>query len=198
MSFVRRWAERISRNVVVRRRLPRDLGGRLLYVSPDAALGFWLPGGEHMDPLLFRMARQFVKPGAIVWDIGANVGLFSFAAAALAGQSGSVLAIEPDPWLASLISRTSSCPVPGHAPVVALSVAISDSLGVGQLYIAKRGRASNFMSGAGASETGGERQSFQFPLSHSIGSRSPFLPRPLSKSMSRAWSIVHLLAPSAC
>src|SRR5437016_1521015 len=121
MGFLRTIAERASRNWVLRRRLPRDLGGRSLYVSPDAALRFWLPGGEHMDPLLFKLARQFVKPGTIVWDVGANVGLFSFAAAALAGEAGSVLAIEPDPWLASLMNRTSGCRVPGHAPVSVLS-----------------------------------------------------------------------------
>lgn len=110
-----------------------------------------------MDPLLFQLVRQFVKPGATVWDIGANVGLFSFAAAALAGESGSVLAIEPDPWLASLMNRTAGRPVPGHAPVSILSLAISDRLALSQLHIAKRGRASNFLAGAGRSETGGER-----------------------------------------
>jgi FkbM family methyltransferase len=147
----------------VRRKLPRDLGGRSLYVSPDAALRFWLPGGEHMDPLLFKLVRQFVKPGAVVWDIGANVGLFSFAAAALAGESGSVLAIEPDPWLASLMNRTAGGCMPGHASVSVLSVAVSDCLGVNQLHIAKRGRASNFMVGMGRSETGGDRQAVSVP-----------------------------------
>ena len=113
-----------------------------------------------MDPLLFQLVRQFVKQGATVWDIGANVGLFSFAAAALAGESGSVLAIEPDPWLASLMNRTAGRPVPGHAPVSILSLAISDRLALSQLHIAKRGRASNFLAGAGRSETGGEFDDF--------------------------------------
>lgn len=116
-----------------------------------------------MDPLLFKLVRQFVKPGAIVWDIGANVGLFSFAAAALAGESGLVLAIEPDPWLASLMNRTSSSRVPGHAPVSVLSVAISNCLCINQLHIARRGRASNFVTGTVRSETGGDRQAVSVP-----------------------------------
>lgn len=163
MGFLRTVAERASRDLVLRRRLPKDLGGRLLYVSPDAALRFWLPGGKHMDPLLFQLVHQFVKPGAVVWDIGANVGLFSFAAAALAGKSGAVLAIEPDPWLASLMNRTSERPIPEHAPVSVLPVAISDRLGISYLHIAKRGRASNFVKGIGRSETGGERQALPVP-----------------------------------
>jgi len=43
--------------------------------------------------------REFVTPGAVVWDVGANVGLFSFAAANMAGPGGLVVALEPDAWL---------------------------------------------------------------------------------------------------
>lgn len=176
MHMFRRLAERASRNLVFRRKLPPDFGGRSIFVSPHAALRFWIPDSESMDPLLFKMVRQWVKPGAIVWDVGANVGLFSFAAAALAGRSGSVLAIEPDPWLASLLIRTASEPST-DAAVLVLSVAISDQVGVSALHIAKRGRASNFVSNAGCGEAGGERCSFPV-LTVTLDWLSQFFPMP--------------------
>jgi len=61
---------------------------------------------SRVDPLLYEMAEELVKPGSVVWDVGANVGLFSICAAARSGRSGQVLAIEPDFWLANLINRT--------------------------------------------------------------------------------------------
>ena len=45
------------------------------------------------------MVHEMVRPGDVVWDIGANVGLFAFAAANRAGSSGQVIAVEPDLWL---------------------------------------------------------------------------------------------------
>jgi FkbM family methyltransferase len=107
-----------------------------------------------VDPLLYDMAEEMVKPGSVVWDVGANVGLFSACAAALAGESGEVLAIEPDIWLASLISRTSRLLPPEKlncAPIEVLCTAISDKNGISKLAIAQRARASNFLADAGGS-----------------------------------------------
>src|SRR4030095_9196737 len=97
---------RLSRGIVVRRRLPARFGGRVLYVSPDASLRFWRRGIQTTDPGLLALCEEVVAPGQCVWDVGANVGVFAFAAAHLAGPSGTVLAVEPDPWLAALLKRT--------------------------------------------------------------------------------------------
>ncbi len=149
--MLRTLAERLSRNVVFRRRLPRDLGGRFIYVTPGSALSFWYPNLECADTgHLMDIVRRFVLQDSAVWDIGANVGLFSFSSAA---KARSVLAIEPDPWLAALLNRSASA----ITNVRVLSAAATDTVGVGELNIAQRGRATNFMSGFGTSQTGGVR-----------------------------------------
>jgi FkbM family methyltransferase len=154
---IRSLAEKFSRNVVLKRRLPREFEGRKLFVSPDSALRYWRPGLANADRVLLRLAQRLVKPGDIVWDIGANVGLFSFSAAAMSGPHGRVLSIEPDPWLASLLVRSEGQGLEGHAPVTVLPVAVSSDLGLIDLHVSKRGRASNFVSGFGSTQAGGTR-----------------------------------------
>ncbi|HVR07561.1 MAG TPA: FkbM family methyltransferase [Thermoanaerobaculia bacterium] len=155
---VRTALERLSRDRVVRRRLPPELGGHTLLVSPDAAMKLWRRDLRQADPLLFRMARELVAPGATVWDIGANVGLFAAAAAFLAGPAGRVLAVEADDWLADLLRRSAGTLPPGQAPIEVLSAAVGGTVGVADFLVASRGRAaSHLASVAGSTQAGGVR-----------------------------------------
>jgi FkbM family methyltransferase len=160
MALLRPLLERASRGRVLRRRLPREFGGQTLYVTPDAALSLWLPGLARADfPLLLRFATELVLPGAMVWDLGANVGLFAFAAAFRAGHSGAVVAIEPDEWLADLLRRSALVAIPASAPVHVLAVAVSDHDGTADFCIAQRGRAASHLAAVpGSSEAGGTRE----------------------------------------
>jgi FkbM family methyltransferase len=154
-------AERGSRSVVLKRRLPARFGGDTLFVSPGALLKLWWPVLEATDPALFAWVSEFVADGDVVWDIGANVGLFAFAAAARAGASGRVVAVEADIWLANLLRR-SARPSKQRAPVDVLPVAVSDAVDVASFQIAERGRAANFLADAcGSSQAGGIRETQQ-------------------------------------
>jgi FkbM family methyltransferase len=156
--MIRSLVERWSRDRVLSRRLPADLGGHTLLVSPDSAARFWRRDLSQVDPLLLRLAREAVRPGAIVWDVGANVGLFAAAASFLAGSSGRVLAIEADGWLATLLRRSAATLPADHAPVDVLSVAVAARPGVADFCIANRGRAANHLASAsGSSQAGGVR-----------------------------------------
>ena len=93
MGIVRTIAERLSRGRSFRYRLPQIYGGCRFYITPEAGLRYWIPRHRiKADENLLRNALETVKPGSVVWDVGANMGLFSFVAAGLAGPQGRVYA----------------------------------------------------------------------------------------------------------
>lgn len=150
----------MRRGVVLRRRLPPRFLDLSTYVTPEAGLRYWLQMST-VDPFLYDMAEELVQPGTITWDVGANVGLFSFCAAARAGNSGFVLAIEPDLWLSQLMLRSSRELARSKSPcakVEVLCASISDSNRTSKLEIAERARASNhLLQTVGSHEAGGQR-----------------------------------------
>ena len=153
-------AERVSRKIVLKRRLPKSVGGQPIYVSPDASLKFWRWNMANTDPRLFGWAEEFVRAGDVVWDIGANVGLFTFAAANLSGSKGYVLAVEADNWLTDLLRRSVEMRPPSCARVEVLSAAVSDSIDIKRFVIAARGRSTSHLAQVqGSTQTGGARDS---------------------------------------
>lgn len=177
---LRKLAERISRGVVLRRHLARDFQRLPLYVTPEAGLRYWA-GLSGVDRHLLGMVRELVRPGSVVWDVGANVGLFAFSAAAVAGSSGLVVAIEPDVWLAHLMNRSAreiaQEKLPA-APVKVLCASVSSGLRISELEIAERARASNHLSCvSGSSQAGGYRQ-LQPTVSLALDALLDFFPPP--------------------
>lgn len=127
-------------------------------VAPEASLRFWLPTRAfRSDEPLLSKAIEFVRPGSVVWDVGANLGLFSFASAGLAGPEGRVLAFEPDLFLVRLLRRSARLN-PEAAPVDVIPCGVTSSLSLLQFNIAERSRASNYVEGYGHSQTGGVRE----------------------------------------
>ncbi len=146
-QMIRTLLRHFSRGVVLRRRLPKEFGGVPILVSPDSALGYWRRDLGKVDPFLLSMARELVRPGMVVWDIGANVGMFSFAAAALGAK---VIAVEADLWLAQLLQRSAAL---NHLPVTVIPAAVADQSGFTTLHISPNGRSSNSVLGDGPAQT---------------------------------------------
>ena len=148
--------EQATHRIVIRRRLPAPFAAARIYVSSEGRLRYLARGMAQVDPPLLRLAAETVRPGDTVWDIGANVGLFTFAAAVAAGPAGSVLAVEPDTTMVGLLRRSAALNR-GSAPVDVVPAAVSDDVSVARFHIARRNRSTNYLDGFGTSQTGGVR-----------------------------------------
>jgi FkbM family methyltransferase len=100
MSRLRQWIGKIirlplrlmPRSAVVSIRSGELRGWR--WIAGSSTNGCWLGTYERHVQTLFR---EKVRPGAIVLDIGANVGFFTLLASKLVGTAGHVHAFEPFP-----------------------------------------------------------------------------------------------------
>lgn len=54
----------------------------------------------------FEFLKESCKPGALIIDIGAHIGLFSVIAAQVTGKTGKVYAFEPAPGTIALLQKT--------------------------------------------------------------------------------------------
>lgn len=158
--MLRSMAERASRGVAFWRRMPADMGGIRVRVSPESGgLRYWKLNLERVDGRLLGLAREIVKPGSVVWDVGANVGLMTFAAAALAGPKGFVLAVEPDVDNQRLILKSIVENEGRIAPVELVGAAVSNaSRRYARFEIASRSRSSNALAGLGNTQGGSVRE----------------------------------------
>lgn len=163
-SPVRRIAERLLGRIVVRRRLPVPADDVAVYASARVAgLRYLFRSSDRIDPDLIAVARFLVQVNSIVWDVGANVGLFSAAAAHYAGPSGGVWALEPDLEAFTLLSHSASRMSKACAPISVVPIAVSDATSIAWFCIAKRARSTNYLHGFGTTQAGGVAESRLVP-----------------------------------
>ncbi len=157
--MIRSWLEAYSRNRIIKRHMPKRFGGEPIFVSPDSALRYWNPTLDAAFQSLFRWAETYVTPGDVVWDIGANVGLFALAAARIAGNTGTVVAVEPDTFLVELMRRSVETRSNVCAPVTIVPAAVSDEVRLASFSVAARGRSANHLAAVtGSTMHGGARR----------------------------------------
>ncbi len=156
---IRSFVEQQTHRLVFRRRLPKPFSHMRFYVSSEGGLRYLRPSMDRVDRNLISLVSEFVRRGSIVWDVGANLGLFTFAAAAAAGPDGRVIAVEPDPWLVNLLHRSIRLAQPGRvAGVDVVCAAVADKTGMAAFHVAKRSRSTNYLEGYGTTQTGGTRE----------------------------------------
>jgi FkbM family methyltransferase len=99
-----------------------------------------------VDPVHARFIDRWVQRDSIVWDVGGNMGLFSFPAA-LKASAGHVYSFEPDVDLARNLIRSLA-----RNPALKITVspaALSDADGMASFLIAAYGRSMNKLDGVG-------------------------------------------------
>jgi len=154
--------EKLARNMAFKRRLPKSFGNISFYVSPDAQLKYIRPGSVGFDELLLNLVTRFVCKGSVIWDVGANVGVFAFSAA---GKGGRVVAVEPDPFLVGLLRKSMQIRENQGLDLKVTPVALSAATALEVFQIAARGRASNSLASAGGrSQMGGVREEIIVPV----------------------------------
>lgn len=107
---------------------------------------------ENYEPELPFFA-DFIKPGDVVFDIGANFGLFAVLAGKIAGPAGKVWVFEPAQDGVALIKENISWN--SLSNVVLFESALSDQDGTGRLYLHDnpgKNTLGQFTSGAGRYE----------------------------------------------
>src|SRR5215216_1294268 len=104
-----------------------DTQGALLYVYGTA------------EPIGRALFVELLEPGAVVVDVGANVGEFTLTAAAAVGLQGTVLAFEPQPEVFRLISE--SVRHNGLKNVRLVQAAVSDRSGEATLFWPESGNS---------------------------------------------------------
>ena len=79
------------------------------------------------EPSKMAVAAELTSTGAIVFDIGANVGIYTLLFSARAGQSGRVVAFEPSPRNVAYLKQHLTLNDASNVEVV--EAAVSDAVG---------------------------------------------------------------------
>ncbi len=143
------------------KRLPQEFGGGKMIVAPSSDIKFLIPGFSRFSQDLFLVASRYVKQGQCVWDLGANLGVFTFAAAWKVGSAGKVYCLEADPFYAHQIHRTRTSLPDGYGKVTPLCAAVADRTGLLDLCVPFRGHSRNHLaevSGVAPGETAAIKQ----------------------------------------
>lgn len=134
----REWYWALQRRLAPRRpfRFPFD-GTLTIEVALGDELGFHYALGREFEPQVCDFFRKALRPGMVVFDLGANIGQYTLLAAKRVGPGGSVHAFEPAPE--EYRKLCVNVEINGLANVVANPLAVCDRTGETALHTAGRG-----------------------------------------------------------
>jgi FkbM family methyltransferase len=100
-----------------------------IYCSPDDhAVGRHVHGNKIWEPHVTSIFERYIRPGMCVVDIGANIGYFTMLGAVLVGETGRVIAIEPNPENARMIEASRAANGFKHVTVIQAAAAAAFGL----------------------------------------------------------------------
>lgn len=86
-------------------------------------------GGGIYEDAFHKGMQAAIKPGDIVWDIGANIGYYTEQFAAWSGPDGRIIAFEPLPTAIEKLNLLTTAPKEKSSPVQICPVALSEKEG---------------------------------------------------------------------
>ena len=107
MNRLEKWARRVLRRTGVTQAIKRVVYGRRYEAALEKAM------------------QDAVRPGDVIWDVGANIGFFSTRFAEWTGPQGSVYAFEPAPDIAARLKGATA----PFGNVVIVQQGLSDTQG---------------------------------------------------------------------
>ena len=100
--FERRFARCPAKNIAIPGVGNLDL---VLHDRPDIWISDPIRRGEFFDPQILSVLCDFIDPGSVFVDVGANIGWFTLIGSRLTGPGGRVFAVEPDPRNCDILKR---------------------------------------------------------------------------------------------
>lgn len=138
----------IASRVLIKLRLSslfaiEQAGFRLKFYPTALSATLWVdPDDRHDDEIFFK---RFLRPGNSVIDVGANIGNTALAAAALVGDGGRVIAIEPHPKIYRYLRK--NIELNNFKNIVSFNIAMGEKEGVAYISDRKRTDDQNSLAG---------------------------------------------------
>ncbi|MGB7160517.1 MAG: FkbM family methyltransferase, partial [Tepidisphaeraceae bacterium] len=141
---------RAAAQFVIKRFIPEHLtfrGVRLALNQDDAIVSGSLALGTY-EEFEIGVFESFLAPGMNVFDVGANIGLYSAMAARRIGSAATVVAVEPGPDNCDFIRKTIA--LNGYTNVRVFQKAVGDRTGEAMLYLCSNNKADHRIYARGA------------------------------------------------
>jgi hypothetical protein len=151
MKWIRKIVELVSLNRIISRKIFANNKKIPVFVPPDSQLKYLKIGKTAFDQDLIDIAVNYINKKSNVWDIGATVGIFTFASSSIV-IGWQILSIEADIWLASILRKTANLNYYRNKKIAILPAAVSNKNTTAKFMIAERGRACNALESAGGKE----------------------------------------------
>jgi len=107
--------------------------GGLIYLNLHESAAMVQRAMSVYEPAKHALIRRHLRPGMTFIDVGANKGDFTLLAARLAGNTGRVISIEPEPGNHSILQR--SIALNHYSNITVLQLALSERDGTAYLKI---------------------------------------------------------------